>query len=173
MNETDRPTFVLVPTDLVGMVADGKIGKEAAWLYVALLSHHNRSRRDNEVWPSRAVLAAEMGMSRPQSVDRYLEELRAAGLIASRVRKRSGNMNTSSAHNLLLTVTRTDEEIASRKASHEAMPHSGQRYPLQRTAAVPHRGQELDEVELEELKDVEKMRRTAARFAPDDARHGE
>lgn len=169
----ERPSFVLVPTDLIGLVADGKLSKEAAWLYVALLSHHNRTRRDDEVWPSRTVLAQEIGVKKPQSVDKYLTELRLAGLITSRARKRSSNMNTSSAHTLTLVVPRSDGERAANRSSHEAIPASGQRYPRQRTAAVPHRGQELEEVELDELKDVEEMSRTSGRFAPGSARHEE
>lgn len=165
--------YVLVPADLVGFVAEGKISKEAGWLYVVLLGHHNRSRKDNDVWPSRAVLAQGMGLSKPQSVDKYLAELREAGLIVSEQRKRAGNFNTSSKHTLLLTVPRSTEEIAARKASHEAIPYNGQRYPRQRTPAVPCSGHELEEVELDELKDFEAMSRTSGRSAPDGARHGD
>lgn len=171
MNDTPTRSFALVPADLITLVSDGKLSKEAAWLYVVLLSHHNRSRRDDDVWPSRSVMAQKLGLKKPQSVDKYLEELRTAGLIVSERRKRSSDMNTSSKHTLLLTVPRTAEEIAARRASREAIPHSGQRYPLQRTSDVPHSGQELDEVELDELKDVEAISPTAARFAHDGGRH--
>jgi len=165
--------YVLVPADLVALVADGKLSKEAAWLYVVLLGHHNRTRRDNDVWPSRAVMAQGMGLSKPQSVDKYLVELRAAGLIVSERRKRSSDMNTSSKHTLLLFVPRTDEEIAARRASREAIPYNGQRYPRQRTAAIPSRGQELDEGELDQPIDKELISRTSGRFAPGGARHGD
>jgi hypothetical protein len=167
-----QPRFVLVPADLVAMVAERKISKEAGWLYIVLLGHHNRTRKDNDVWPSRQVLAEGMGLSKPQSVDKYLAELRDAGLIVSEQRKRAGTFNTSSKHTLLLFVPRTDEEIAARKARHEAIPYNGQRYPRQRTAAIPSRGYELEEVELEELNDVDSMRGTSGRSAPASARDG-
>lgn len=163
--------YVLVPADLVAYVAEGRISKEAGWLYIVLLGHHNRSRRDDDVWPSRDVMAQGMGLKKPQSVDKYLAELRGAGLIVSERRKRASDMNTSSKHTLLLTVPRADEEIAARRASREAIPYNGQRYPRQRTAAIPSRGQELDEHELEQPNDIEVISRTSGRFAPGGARH--
>lgn len=170
MNDTGT-RYVLVPADLVALVAEGHLTKEAAWLYVVLLGHHNRARRDNDVWPSRAVMAQGMGLKKPQSVDKYLDELRHTGLIVSERRKRASDMNTSSKHTLLLFVPRTDDEVATQKASHEAIPYNGQRYPRQRTAAIPSRGQELDEGELEQLNENDPIRRTSGRFAPDGARH--
>lgn len=171
MNDTSTPTFVLVPTDLIDIVSAGKLTKEAAWLYVVLLSHHNRQRRDNDVWPSRQVLADKCGLKKPQSVDKYLAELREAGLIVSERRKRSSDMNTSSKHTLLMTTPRTEEEIAAWRASREAIPARGHRGPLQRTADVPSGGQELDQGELDELKENDSISRTSGRFAPDGARH--
>lgn len=61
--------YVLVPADLVALVAEGQLTKEAAWLYIVLLGHHNRARKDNDVWPSRAVMAQGMGLKKPQSVE--------------------------------------------------------------------------------------------------------
>lgn len=163
--------YVLVPADLVALVAEGRLTKEAAWLYIVLLGHHNRARKDNDVWPSRAVMAQGMGLKKPQSVDKYLAELREAKLIVSEERRRAGAFNTSSKHTLLLFVPRADEEVAARRASHEAVPRSGQRYPRQRTSDIPHRGHELDEEELEQLSENDSMSRTSGRFAPASARH--
>lgn len=166
-------TFVIVPSALRTFVAEGGLSRDAGWLYFVLLSHHNRGRKDDDVWPSRAVLAREMGMTKPDSVDKYLAELRDAGLIVSEQRRRSGNMKTSSKHTLRLVAPRTPAEVADRiKRSAADTPAPGYRYPRQRNPDTPVRGYELEEVELEELKDVEAMSRTSGRFAPGSARHG-
>ncbi|WP_425528688.1 helix-turn-helix domain-containing protein [Rhodococcus maanshanensis] len=46
-----------------------------------------------EAWPSRATLAQGLGLSRPASVDQYVKELEAAGLIKvqARWKDRDGN----------------------------------------------------------------------------------
>ncbi|MFM1724041.1 helix-turn-helix domain-containing protein [Rhodococcus sp. PAM 2766] len=47
-----------------------------------------------EAWPSRAVLAKGLGMSKPDSVDKYLRELESAGLlkVQHRWKDTSGNV---------------------------------------------------------------------------------
>jgi hypothetical protein len=169
--EASSPAFVMVPVELIDMVSEGSLTKEAAWLYVALLSHHNRHRRDDDVWPSRAVLAKEIGLKKADSVDKYLDELREAHLITSEQRRRVGNMKTSSKHTLKLVVPRSGEEIATRKAKFADTPASGYRTPRQRGTDTPATGDELEELEPQELKDVETNRLTAARCAPDGERH--
>ncbi|WP_280760307.1 helix-turn-helix domain-containing protein [Prescottella agglutinans] len=48
-----------------------------------------------EAWPSRAVLAGGLGMSKPDSVDRYLRELEVADLIKVRHRWKDAHGNVS------------------------------------------------------------------------------
>jgi hypothetical protein len=67
---------VAVPEALLGLVADRTISINAACLYMALLAHYDKSN----IRPTRAAMARYMGMNRPQSVDKYLAELRTAGL---------------------------------------------------------------------------------------------
>lgn len=169
--------FVLVPADLVALVSDKKIGKEAAWLYVVLLSHHNRTRGDNDVWPSRKLLSEEMGFSEksgPKAVDKYLAELRNAGLIISQRRSSPwDNGNTSSLHTLTLIVPDKPQE------PDPPIPHRGQ--GLSTTGdrgwasagdrpSTPQgtrtRRSELDEPELDEMNNILAPR--ASRGSPDD-----
>lgn len=68
----------------VTLAVSGNAGR----IFQLLASHLNHPRGDRLVWPSRASLAQRMGWSRPQSVDRYLRELVAAGAIAAVPRRR-------------------------------------------------------------------------------------
>jgi hypothetical protein len=97
-------TFVMVPLALLDMVADQKISKNAAVLYVVLLSFVNHKRGDFVVWPSREMLAARLGVNRLATVDAPMAELKAAGLVTT-VEQRIGAMRSRNLYTLHLTCS--------------------------------------------------------------------
>lgn len=155
---TDQAPFVAVPVELLDLVLNGDLTRHAAWLYVILLRHYNRKRADNDVWPSRTALAAALGLSKPESVDGYLAELRKIGLITVTERRRAGKMRASNRYTLhLLADLRTPEQRASQppgetgvSAGQSDTPNLGVRYPPQGVSVTPHRGQEPEEPQLDE-----------------------
>lgn len=153
----ERLRFTLLPDALYDQVAEGAISRDAAWLYTVLLRHHNRKRRDDDVWPSRAVLAKACGLKKPESVDPYLKELQKAGLIRTEARRRKDNMKTSSKHTLLLVVPRSAEESAEIRDQSADTPSTGYRYPLQRGTVTPSTGDELEQGELHQGQRSEEM----------------
>jgi DNA-binding transcriptional MocR family regulator len=154
----------MVPVDVMHYVAKG-LSPTAAWLYVVLLSHHNRKREDNDVWPSRKSLAEALGLKKVDNVDRYLRELSDSGLIKSRRRaggvKGDGVANQTSVYTLLLTVK---PERPKAQETAPPPPSAGAPHPHQWGYPHPHesgnptpaegtrtRGSELDESELDEM----------------------
>lgn len=95
--------FVQLPIELFDLVAEGKLSKNAAWLYALLLGHVNRKRGNTKVWPSRKHLARRMRMTQTRAVDRYIDELVDAGLM-DRDRRRNGEVNDTNLYTLKLTV---------------------------------------------------------------------
>ncbi|MFD6565432.1 hypothetical protein [Micromonospora profundi] len=158
-------TFTMIPDELFDLVADGKISKNAAWLYAALLRHHNRKRGDNDVWPARSSLARALGLKKPDSVDGYMDELKALGLVTA-TERRKGGMKLSSRYTLHLIAGHDDAPAAD-------TPKSGARYPEMGATVTPEQGYELDEPQLhEENLDrpcTEENRSPSTRFAPSGA----
>ncbi|QKW15412.1 hypothetical protein [Verrucosispora sp. NA02020] len=153
MSATAKPrTFTMLPDELFDLVADGKISKNAAWLYAALLRHHNRKRRDDNVWPSRTSLARACGLKKPESVDGYMDELKKHGLVEVSERRIAG-MKASNRYTLTLIAEGNpgpapkpaDVDVS---AGQPDTPKSGQRYPQMGGHDTPARGYELDEGEL-------------------------
>lgn len=160
--------YILVPADLIAYVADHKISPTALALYVVLLSHHNRKRGDDYVWPRRESMARALGLSRPQSVDKYLTELRAAGLIITESSHKQPGMRTSSSRHKLLLVVRAMRQSAQpyapeRTASYA--PEEAAGYAPERTRT---RGSELDESELDEMNSAVYTAPRASRGSPND-----
>lgn len=142
----------MVPEELFDLVADGKLSKNAAWLYAVLLRRHNRTRADDDVWPSRSTLAKELGLKKPTSVDGYMDELKEQGLVDS-AERRSGGLRRSNRYTLNLVVPNAPHEAnppaeTSVSPAQPATPKTGQRYPQMGATVAPKRGQELDEGEL-------------------------
>ncbi|WP_341719896.1 hypothetical protein QQG74_09420 [Micromonospora sp. FIMYZ51] len=149
MSATTKPrTFTMVPDELFDLVADGKLSKNAAWLYVTLLRRHNRKRRDDDVWPSRTSLAQALGLKKPESVDGYMDELKKLGLVEVSERRIAG-MKASNRYTLTLIAEggpQSAEDGVS--AGQPDTPKRGQRYPQEGGHATPKQGYELDEGEL-------------------------
>jgi hypothetical protein len=78
--ETGRaaPKFTMA-YDWVALIPG--LSHQAKALYWHLAMHVNIESGSRSVWPSRQTLAELMGFSRPQSVDKYLDELHAVGAI--------------------------------------------------------------------------------------------
>lgn len=149
-------TFVMLPDELFDLVCEGKLSKNAAWLYAVLLRRHNRTRADDDVWPSRTTLARELGLKKPESVDGYMDELKEQGLVTVAERRVSG-MRASNRYTLALIADadgypekgatgRTGKTRVS--AGQPDTPKRGQRYPQKGVQATPKSGYELDEGEL-------------------------
>jgi len=176
--------FVMVPVDVLPYVADGKISATAAWLYVVLLSHHNRTRADDDVWPSRRALADALGLSRTKAgtktVDKYLTELRDAGLIAVEKRTRltdeGKTVHLNNRYTLMLTA-KSDTPKA--QETLKVVPKQGLPSPQTGTRGSPQTGtrgspqtgtrtrrSELDESEPDEMNNTLAPR--ASRGTPDD-----
>lgn len=67
------------------------ISGNAHKLYAILM--HFADNTTLVAWPSRATLAKAMGMNRPQSLDRYIEELVDAGAVQVHRRQAAGGVN--------------------------------------------------------------------------------
>ena len=67
---------------------DPVLSATAKTLYAALMAHVGPG--DETVWPGRDTLAVVLGLRRPQSVDPYVRELRARGVISVERRKLGG-----------------------------------------------------------------------------------
>ncbi|WP_440072230.1 helix-turn-helix domain-containing protein [Streptosporangium sp. OZ121] len=79
-------------TQLGDWVVLGDIDCQAKALYWALAMHVNQQRGDFTVWPSREALAEILGYSRPQSVDRYIDQLVELGAIDVYEQRVSGGL---------------------------------------------------------------------------------
>jgi hypothetical protein len=138
---------------VIQAVTARKISRDAGWLYACLLSHLNRKRGGNVVWPSRAILASEMGISKPANVDKYLAELETQGLVAVE-RSQSGQMRTRNIYTLrCLPDLRRNPNVgttAGESAGQHVVPESGQRSPNVGTRVVPTLGPEQEEEEPDE-----------------------
>jgi hypothetical protein len=77
-----RRPFVAADWQLFEYVESGQISPTAAFLYMVLLKRWPAERADKRVWPSRESLAVALNLSRPESVDPYLRQLRDVGLIS-------------------------------------------------------------------------------------------
>lgn len=157
--------FVMVPLDLLAMVADGKLSKNAAWLYVLMLTHLNQRRGDTKVWPSRRKLAERMNLSQTRGVDRYIAELEHAGLI-ERDRRRDGRVNDTNLYTLRLTCSGGSALQSTTPRPAKAVVQAGQGVvrssapgsapdrtrgsAQERTGVVRHNAPELDPDELKQ-----------------------
>lgn len=161
--------FIMVPVEVMPYVEKGLISVTAAWLYVVLLSYHNRTRADNDVWPSRRALADALGLSRTKAatktVDKYLTELREAGLIAvehqTRLTDEGKTVHLNNRYTLMLTVA---SETSKAQEVEGVVPKQGPASPQTGTRGSPRSGtrgspqtgtrtrrSELDESELDEM----------------------
>lgn len=163
---TDAP-FTKVPNIVIKAVIDKQISQSAGWLYTVLASHLNGKRGDATVWPSRQTLAAEMGMSKPAAVDRYLTELIDVGLVV-KTKTSIGGMQARNRYRLTQTISVRSPHLGTTEPPAETPGRpSSQRSPRLGTTlfpnedyVVPRRGQELDEDEPDE--DELSLRRRAA-----------
>src|SRR5690349_16313556 len=80
-------TFTQTPWWLTASGISGNAHK----LYSVLM--HFADNTTLVAWPSRATLAKAMGMNRPQSLDRYIEELVDAGAVRVRRRQAAGGVH--------------------------------------------------------------------------------
>jgi hypothetical protein len=155
-----KASFVAVPAQLPELVKDGAVSRDAAWLYVILLSYVNRSARTARVWPARKSLATAMGLRAPRAVDRYLAELERAELIVIERRKRPDGVNETSVYVLRLlwdggsapqnTTPRPAE--TSVVAAQGVVPASAPGVvPASAPGVVLHSAHDLEEVDPEEI----------------------
>lgn len=160
MSAAATPSFVAVPAQLAELVRAGELSRDAAWLYVILLSYVNRSAGTTRVWPARKTLAAAMGLRVTRAVDRYLAELERADLITIERRKADNGVNATSVYVLRLvwdggsapqnTTPRpaeTDVSPAQKVVLHKAPGVVPSRAP----GVVLHRAHDLEEVDPEEV----------------------
>lgn len=70
------------------------VSDRAVALYSRLAMHVNVSRGDTEVWPAQEVLAEWAGLSKPDSVTPYLDELAAIGAITVERMQYAGGLRT-------------------------------------------------------------------------------
>jgi hypothetical protein len=159
---TAETPHVRLPVEIQDLVGAGKLSIHAGWLYGLLLAHINYGRGDALVWPSRGFLAKRMGLSKTQSVDRYLKELADAGLIECERRKSDKRGNESNRYTLLM--------VSWPKKTSDPSPQQGTSpRPVDGTSLDPGRGHELDTGELhqEELDQrSDQSSPTSSRFAP-------
>jgi len=143
--------FVRLPLAMLDLVADGKVSKNAAWLYVLLLSHVNWKRGDAKVWPSRRSLAERMNMAQPRAVDRYVEELKDAGVLSVDRRKVAGAGNDTNLYTLLLLPPPPSAQERTTPSAPQSTTPSAQ----ERTNLVSGSAHELDEPQLDEVQQDE------------------
>lgn len=135
-------------TAIPNWVLAAGLSPQALALVVYLAQHVNTGRGDRCVWPSRARLAALMGYRKAASVDRYLAELAAAGIITTRTRHRADGGQTSNAYLLFALPAqqppRTDEPRRNMTAdipvTRHVQPPLMNPCPQQRTGPVPDSG---------------------------------
>lgn len=156
----------MVPIELIGMVADLKISKNAALLYVVLLSYVNHKRGDFVVWPSRETLAFQLGVKKAESIDAYMAELKAAGLVTS-TERRNGKERLPNLYTLHLTSSVGGTKNGAtpppaktgKDAGHGVAQENGPGSPESGARVAPKKGEELD---LEEL-DQENKKKSSSR----------
>ncbi|MFG1846808.1 hypothetical protein [Micromonospora carbonacea] len=143
MNATAEETpHVRLPVEIQDLVAAGTISISAGWLYGLMLAHFNYRRGDSHVWPSRGFLSKRMGFKNSRAVDRYLDELVAAGLVEKECR-RNGAVNESNRYTLAVVSWPTKHEGGS--AQPDTTPGINSTPPV-----VSERAPELDEPQLDE-----------------------
>jgi hypothetical protein len=144
----------MVPESTYQAVADKKISRDAGWLYSVLLRHRNRKRGTDTVWPTREVLAFEMGIAKASNVDKYLKQLETAGFVLI-THQRLGRMKTRNVYTLLHIPSSarspnfgTTERPAETQetAGGDDSPNLGLRSPESGTPVVPKLGPEPYEV---------------------------
>ena len=143
---TPRRPFVAADWQLFDYVESGTISPNAAYLYLLLLKRWPKNRTDKRVWPSRETLATEMNLSRPESVDPYLRQLRDAGLI-SWEKWYVGGMRARNRYTLYLIA-----DLKERDQAGSAVPlKTAQRTPVQRASDTPWTEDELEQGELSQV----------------------
>lgn len=135
-----------VPFTMVGdWVLLSDLSVHAKLLYSLLQAHVNVSDKGRRVWPSRENLAAWMGFSRPQSVDRYLDELEIAGAIEKEQQRTGRGMKTRNIYIVhgeappgLDTPTRFADYYAARRDARDAAGQDVVRSSAQRDEQAQH-----------------------------------
>jgi biotin operon repressor len=167
MTGTDEPdteppanagAYTMLPDVVYQAVKEKVISRDAGWLYAVMLRHRNRKRGDNIIWPSREVLAGEMGISKASNVDKYVKQLETAGFIVT-THQQIGRMKTRNMYTLMhipsssrspnIGTTERPAETQGTPAQH-VVPTLGLRSPNIGTQVVPTLGPEPDEVHPEE-----------------------
>lgn len=139
-----RRPFVAADWQLFEYVESGQISPTAAFLYMVLLKHRPSKRTDKRVWPSRETLAEALKLSRPESVDPYLRQLRDAGLVSWEP-WRIGGMRARNRYTLHLVADLKSES----KTPGSSVPlKTAQRTPVQRASDTPWTEDELEQGEL-------------------------
>lgn len=87
MTDLKAERFTMAPVSLIGLMRDGAIKPGAYALWHVLWSFTDSEKR--ECWPSRGVLAGELGLNREASVDPLLKQLVNAGVLE--IFRRGGN----------------------------------------------------------------------------------
>lgn len=113
-----KGTFITVPNK------DSLFGKNSAYqaLYMWLCSHADEN---GECFPSRALLSRELGAS-VRTVDKYLDELIADGLIIKTLRKKKGNKeNMSNMYQIMICEETSSENLAPGDEKKDTTPSAG------------------------------------------------
>lgn len=124
--------FTIVPNRLL------KASGQAIKLYMILSSY--LSPRSRIAWPARATLAAQLGLKKAATVDRYLDELERLGAIEIMARHRPDGGRSSSGYRILRNSA--DMVPGGQKKHTPPIPKNGQGgVPKKGQAPIPKKGQ--------------------------------
>ncbi|MFC9997033.1 helix-turn-helix domain-containing protein [Nocardia sp. NPDC127526] len=138
MSRRESETFSIVPHAVLDAMAEGKVSAQAVALYAVIARHAGRD--SGQAWPSRTTLARALGWKKADSIDKYLNQLEAAGIL--KVAARYGNRADA--------VSDVRDDVHRGRLSslytllirHAPLPADrGKGHPAQRTSVTPENKQ--------------------------------
>jgi hypothetical protein len=171
-DEKIRP-FILAPHWLLLF----PISPVARQLYLLLVAHINQGRGDTKVWPSKAHLAEMLSFTKPDTLDKYLNELYAACLVTVKRTKSDRGLRSRNTYTVRMSpplpnydislsewyqnknkipaqpvppTTGLPSRLKQETPGQDVPPSTGVRTPVDGGYVPPSTGVELEELKQEE-----------------------
>lgn len=123
-------------------VALSGISPTAIALYNFLLMHLNAGSGNRKAWPSKTSLAALMGLTKEDSLDRHLNQLYAIGAVTVKRNRDESNMKKRNTYTLRLTPPKGHQgpTILSAWYENRKQETAGQPVPPKKGVRTPEKG---------------------------------
>lgn len=138
MSSRGSATFSIIPDTVLDAMAANKLSPQAVALYAVLASYANRE--SGQAWPSRTTLARRLGRKKPDSIDKYVGELVAAGILSKEARYGNRAESVSDVRDDTHQGRLSNRYTLLTRHTPAAVDR-GEGYPSQRARATPKRGQ--------------------------------